>query len=340
MTVISTLIAVLTLATEQPKQEKEDWRDSSHLSNKFEIEITSYSSPNESGRYLSNAKTVTLIGDLLVQWNVGIYSKAFEPYMQICGGTLVTTKAVISAAHCFWRDGGALPASQFAVVAGKLYRPWNDSHDFNAQHAEISAIHIPARFRGAATSFQADIAAVLLAKEFTITSRVHPLCVHFDEDLEADILQSDKKGLIVGWGLTSEDGPPSQTLQYLYMPNVPIEECIADAEPGFLKYITSDKICAGVTTGQSLCRGDSGGGLVFFESDFIFFDTDLVFVDSEHPQPLLYGIASTAPRSEHSCNTHARATLTRVLAHRAFLRAHIPDIENKCVRGLSSRILK
>ncbi|XP_063368143.1 coagulation factor IX-like [Cydia amplana] len=274
------------------------------------------------GNNLVGGESLTSVQAPLLQWHVGVYSKAFEPYMQICGGTLVTTKAVISAAHCFWSDvDGALPASRFVVAAGKLYRPWNDSHDLYAQKAEVSAIHLPARFRGAVTSFQDDIAVVLLATAFTHSPALRPLCVLFDEYLEHNHLRNGKQGVVLGWGLTAENGPPAQALQYLYMPYVPIEECVASAEPNFLKYITSDKICAGVTTGKALCRGDSGGGLVFFDHS------------TGERVPLLFGVASTAPRNEHLCNTLARATLTRVPAHRAFLRTHIPDIEEACAKN-------
>ncbi|XP_048006896.1 coagulation factor IX-like [Leguminivora glycinivorella] len=279
--------------------------------------------------FSSTSVTNILIGDKLtslqaplLQFHVGVYSKAFEPYMQICGGTLVTTEAVISAAHCFWSDvEGALPASQFVVAAGKLYRPWNDNHDLYAQKSEVFSIKLPPRFHGAVTSFQDDIAVVLLDTRFTQSPAIRPLCVKFDEYLEQNHLRSGKQGVVQGWGLTAENGPPAQALQYLYMPYVPIEECIASSEPSFLKYITSDKICAGVTTGKALCRGDSGGGLVFFD-----------YSTSERV-PFLFGIASTAPRNTHLCNTHARATLTRVLSHRLFLRTHIPDIEEACTNN-------
>ncbi|KAI8426813.1 hypothetical protein MSG28_014495 [Choristoneura fumiferana] len=71
-------------------------------------------------------------------WHVGIYSKVYTPFMQICGGTLVTTKTVISAAHCFWNKAAdaPLPARKFAVGAGKRYRPWNDPHDSSSQKSD------------------------------------------------------------------------------------------------------------------------------------------------------------------------------------------------------------
>ncbi|XP_061705146.1 proclotting enzyme-like [Cydia pomonella] len=301
------------------------------LKNRDSLRVSPPKSNNLTGGYqpginnLVGGEKLTSVQAPFLQWHVGVYSKEFEPYMQICGGTLVTTKAVISAAHCFWSDvGGALPASRFVIAAGKLYRPWTDNHDLHAQKSEVSAVQLPPRFHGAVTSFQDDIAVVLLATAFTHSPALRPLCVLFDEYLEHTNLRNGKQGVVLGWGLTAENGPPAQALQYLYMPYVPIEECVASTEPNFLKYITSDKICAGVTTGKALCRGDSGGGLVFFD------------LSTGDRVPLLFGVASTAPRNEHLCNTHARATLTRVLAHRVFLRTHIPDIEETCMKNYVS----
>ncbi|XP_073963740.1 proclotting enzyme-like isoform X1 [Choristoneura fumiferana] len=254
-------------------------------------------------------------------WHVGVYSKRFTPYMQICGGTLVTMKAVISAAHCFWSDvEGAMPAEDFAVGTGKRFRPWDFLQDNFSQMSQVSAIHIPVRYHDAATSYQEDIAVLLLAQEFTVSQAVRPACVNFEEDFDNEQLEEGNLGTILGWGLTEEDGDPSQILNFLELPTVSIEECLKSADASFLRYITSDKICAGVTTGKALCRGDSGGGLVFTEQR------------GSVPVPYLRGVASTAPRNEHRCNAYALAALTHVHAHRAFLRRYIPNLEDECRR--------
>ncbi|OWR52542.1 pattern recognition serine proteinase precursor, partial [Danaus plexippus plexippus] len=76
-------------------------------------------------------------------WHAGIYSKLFTPYMQICGGSLISTTTIISAAHCFWSDTKKLlPASEYAVAVGKLYRPYNEKHDADAEKSDVRRKYI------------------------------------------------------------------------------------------------------------------------------------------------------------------------------------------------------
>ncbi|XP_063632012.1 transmembrane protease serine 9-like [Cydia splendana] len=253
------------------------------------------------------------------QWHVGVYSKRWAPYMQICGGSLVKRDFVISAAHCFWEDvGGQQRASLFAVAGGKLFRPWNNTQDTYAQHSDVSEIILPARFRGGTTSFQDDIAILRLTTPFTYAPGVQSVCVDFDRQFEMKQLRPGNIGTILGWGLTEKNGNPSQRLTYLDLPYIDVDKCFADSEFSFHKYITSDKICAGdVFTGKALCRGDSGGGFVLYSSEI----------------PYLHGVSSTAAGDDNLCNAFAIAAFTSLYAHRAFLRDNIPDIDKECVQS-------
>ncbi|KAI5630666.1 low-density lipoprotein receptor domain class A domain-containing protein [Phthorimaea operculella] len=246
-------------------------------------------------------------------WHAGVYRKTTNPYMQICGGSLVSTTAVISAAHCFWSDvEKQLPASNYAIAVGKLYRPWNNPKDPDAQKSDVRDIILPKRFQGAAANFQEDIAIMLLTTTIEYKTYVRPVCVDFDVNFERKQLQKGRMGKVAGWGLTGVDGAASPILKVVDLPYVEIDECIANSPPGFREYITSDKICAGYTNGTALCKGDSGGGLVFP-------------AESERGTERYYlrGVVSTAPTNEHACNAFTLTSFTQLIKHEHFIKEYV-----------------
>ncbi|GBP30606.1 Limulus clotting factor C [Eumeta japonica] len=121
-------------------------------------------------------------------------------------------------------------------------------------------------------------------------------CSGFDDI--ADVRWEGLGLSVAGWGLIDEDGHRSPELQVAYLPYVEIDQCISDASLDFRAYITSDKICAGYTNGTALCKGDSGGGLVFVKEE------------GQLQRHYLRGISSTAPNNNKLCNTHAIPTFT------------------------------
>ncbi|KOB70981.1 Hemolymph protein 14 [Operophtera brumata] len=113
---------------------------------------------------------------------------------------------VPAAAHCFWSDlEKQLPASQFAVAVGKLYRPWGDPMDHESQQSDVTAIHLPVRYKGATTNYQDDIAVLVVSREFQY----------------------------------------GNLLMVVEMPYVELGICFSESPFSFQQYITSDKICAG-----------------------------------------------------------------------------------------------
>ncbi|KAJ8703773.1 hypothetical protein PYW07_013067 [Mythimna separata] len=241
-------------------------------------------------------------------WHVGIYRKTTDPYTQICGGSLVTNRVVISAAHCFWNDViKQQPASMFAVAVGKLYRPWNNERDVDAQKSDVKEIKLPLRFQGSAANFQDDIAVIILETAFEYKTYIRPVCLDFDIDLDSRQLQPGMMGKVAGWGLIAEDGEASRILKVVELPYVDITRCIRSSPLSFREYITSDKICSGYGNGTALCKGDSGGGLAFLESERYY----------------LRGIVSTAPNNEHLCNSNTLTTFTQIIKHEHFLKKHI-----------------
>ncbi|CAB3222457.1 unnamed protein product [Arctia plantaginis] len=247
-------------------------------------------------------------------WHVGIYRKP-NPYMQICGGSLVSTNVVISAAHCFWSDiRTVLPSADFAVAIGKLYRSWDDERDGDAQKSDVKEIRIPALFHGAAANFQEDIALLILTNPFTYKTYVGPVCLNFDIVFDTLQLQQGNFGKVAGWGLTAANGVASQFLQVVEMPFINEKSCVNDLPQSFRPYITGDKFCAGYTNGTALCKGDSGGGIVFSERE--------QGIDRYY----LRGIVSTAPNLEDQlCNDKTYTTFTRIRRHEDFIKNALVD---------------
>ncbi|CAH2101523.1 unnamed protein product [Euphydryas editha] len=251
-------------------------------------------------------------------WHAGIYSKKTTPYLQICGGSLISTTTIISAAHCFWSDvNKLLPATDYAVAVGKIYRPWNNPNSrINARKRKrflehpnwVADIKISPYFQGTGANFQDDIALVLVATPFSYQVFIRPVCIDFDVNFDRQQLSDRNLGKIAGWGLVSKNGMASQVLKVVELPFVKIEECIAISPPSFREFITSDKICAGYTNGTTLCQGDSGGGLAFPAQE------------RGTTRYYLRGVVSTAPKNEDLCNVNTLTTFTQIIKHEHFIK--------------------
>ncbi|XP_068625766.1 uncharacterized protein [Battus philenor] len=268
-------------------------------------------------------------------WTATIYTKRFKPYKQVCSGSIVSPTTVLAAAHCFWSDiEKKLPASDYAVAAGKLYKPWDHPRDTQAQKRDVKTIHIPPRFQGGAANFAEDIAVMIVSSPFEFASNVAPVCLDFDLNFNRHQLEHGNLGTMGGWRVL-ENGNKSLPIRAskVNIPYISIVTCISQSPPEFREYITSDKICAGYQNGTLLCRGDGGEGLAFPEPD------------RNKIRYYLRGILSTAPtaQTDLECDLYNFITFTEIIKHEDFIKENIKvtplsnmDEENeidKCVDG-------
>ncbi|XP_039955648.1 trypsin alpha-3 [Bactrocera tryoni] len=166
----------------------------------------------------------------------------------ICGGAIVRPNVVITAAHCV---DPSMKVSAFKVRAG------SSQHAYGGQ---LRAVQRILRHEGySSTTYNLDVALLLLARELVYTDTVQPVALA----TQSAVLSAQAKLFVSGWGLTSETGYVSAMLNYVDVQLIGQETCAQNYK--YVVPITAEMFCAGYSNGgKDSCQGDSGGPLVTY----------------------------------------------------------------------------
>jgi secreted trypsin-like serine protease len=159
-----------------------------------------------------------------------------------CGGALVASRVVLTAAHCVGDTG---TDTSITVTAGVV-----DLGSSKAVVAHSRRIVRAPDFHDETSGD--DWALIKLDRELALP--VLPLSSDSDDDTGTFT--------ILGWGVTGEQAVHQQRrLRYARVPAVPMKACAAAYRAAGVRIAADGSICAG-RRGVDSCQGDSGGPMV------------------------------------------------------------------------------
>ncbi|XP_075984000.1 uncharacterized protein LOC142981779 [Anticarsia gemmatalis] len=192
-------------------------------------------------------------------WQTAIYQQQSVNFKYICGGTLVSHRHVITAAHCVTRKNSrrVVKKNTLTVYLGKYNL--RTSVD-GVQVKFVNKIIVHPEYN--ATIFSRDLAILELRDPVTYSDWVRPVCLWPETEIDLFNIVG-KKGSVVGWGF-EVTGTAKEELSLLEMPVVDQETCLNSYIEFYEKFTSDYTYCAGYNKdGTAVCNGDSGGGMVF-----------------------------------------------------------------------------
>lgn len=184
-------------------------------------------------------------------WHVGLFFKIFNGFSFFCGGSLISKKYVLSAAHCF----DPIPPILEIYVGVGLHNLTKAHPDKNL----IKVIKIIKHENYNKTNFENDIVLLKLSKSIKVSKKVSTICLPGEKNVK---IVYNKTLFVPGWGSVTEKISMTSKSEVLNEIQVYI---MNDVNQTLCANMGDSRYCAinRQKPNSNLCVGDSGGSMVY-----------------------------------------------------------------------------
>ncbi|KAG8201572.1 hypothetical protein JTE90_011243 [Oedothorax gibbosus] len=170
-----------------------------------------------------------------------------------CGGSLIDSLHILTAAHCLSdRRGYKYNARQIVVRLGENHLLHSDGNGM--QEFSVTSLRPHPQFQR--NGFYNDIGLVKLARPVKFSDYIQPVCLPSSRSSKSMV---GKMATVVGWGAMSYGSRGTGSMQQVSMPIWDNKDC----DSRYYQPITGNFVCAGYNEGgKDACQGDSGSPLM------------------------------------------------------------------------------